>query len=93
MAFRWSEEKNRVLKIQRGVSFERIVTAIEEGGLVDVLEHPNPDRYGDQLILVVKVAEYAYCVPCVPEADGSFFLKTLYPSRKYTRLHGFGGAI
>ena len=38
--FDWNEDKNQRLVEQRGISFERIVSAIEQGGLVDVLEHP-----------------------------------------------------
>ena len=44
MSFFWNEEKNNSLKEDRGISFERIVVAIEEGHLIDVLEHPNKER-------------------------------------------------
>jgi uncharacterized DUF497 family protein len=40
-AFRWNPRKNEQLKTDRGVSFEEIVLAIESGGLLDVVEHPN----------------------------------------------------
>ena len=83
--FSWSTEKNRQLIDQRGVSFESIVSAIEQGGLVDVLEHPNQDRYPGQLIYVVEVDEYLHLVPFVRETDGTRFLKTIIPSRKATR--------
>jgi hypothetical protein len=91
MSFFWNEEKNNLLKEGRGISFERIVVAIEEGHLIDVLEHPNKERYGNQIILVVEVAGYAICVPCLPGKDGNYFLKTLYPSRKYTKSYNLGG--
>ena len=48
--FDWNEEKNQRLVAQRGISFERIVSAIEQGDLVDVLEHPNQERYAGQMI-------------------------------------------
>ena len=83
--FSWSTQKNRQLIDQRGVSFESIVSAIEQGGLVDVLEHPNQDRYPGQLIYVVEVDEYLHLVPFVRETDGTGFLKTIIPSRKATR--------
>ena len=51
--FRWSPEKNETLKTERGVSFESIVVAIESGGLLDILAHPNQARYPRQRVLVV----------------------------------------
>ncbi len=85
ISFDWSTEKNRRLIEQRGISFESVVSAIEQGDLLDVLEHPNQDRYPGQLIYVVKIDEYIYLVPLVPQADGTRFLKTIIPSRKATR--------
>ena len=83
--FDWSGEKNRQLIEQRGLSFEIVVSAIEQGGLVDVLEHPNQDRYPGQLIYVVEIEEYIHLVPFVTQTDGTRFLKTIIPSRKATR--------
>ena len=77
--------KNQQLVEQRGISFERIVTAIEQGGLVNVLEHPNQGKYPGQMIYVVDIERYLYLVPFVTEADGPRFLKTIIPSRKATR--------
>ncbi len=85
MSFNWNEEKNELLKSERGISFERIVVAIEEGHLLDVLEHPNQEKYQNQKILIVEIEGYAICVPFVEEANGDFFLKTLFPSRKYAK--------
>lgn len=85
VGFDWSTEKNQRLVDERGVSFERVVSAIEQGGLVDVLEHPNQDRYPGQLIYVVEVSEYIHLVPFVMQTDGTRFLKTIIPSRKATR--------
>ena len=83
--FDWSTEKNQQLVEQRGISFERVVTAIEQGGLVNVLEHPNQERYPGQSIYVVDIEAYISLVPFVSEADGSRFLQTIIPSRKATR--------
>ena len=83
--FDWSTEKNERLIEQRGISFENVVSAIEQGGLVDVLEHPNHDRYPGQLIYVVEIGEYLHLVPFVTQLDGIRFLKTIIPSRKATR--------
>lgn len=83
-SLRWNPEKNDALKVDRGVSFESIVVAIESGGLMDVLAHPNPVKYPKQRVLVVAHDGYAYLVPFVEEKD-YFFLKTIIPSRKATR--------
>ena len=56
-SYRWNEEKNEQLKQSRGVSFEDVVLALESGGLLDVLVHPNPRRYPNQKMLVVAVME------------------------------------
>lgn len=83
--FDWNTEKNLQLIVQRGLSFERVVSAIEQGGVVDVLEHPNQEQYPGQLIYVVEIDDYLHLVPFVTRADGSRFLKTVIPSRKATR--------
>jgi hypothetical protein len=82
--FRWSPEKNEALRAERGVAFEGIVVAIESGGLLDILAHPNQAKYPRQRVLVVAYDNYAYLVPFVEE-DDFFFLKTVIPSRKATR--------
>lgn len=83
-SFRWASEKNEQLKLERGLSFEIMVVAIEAGGLIDILAHPYPARYPHQRVLVVASDGYAYLVPFVEE-DDHFFLKTVIPSRKATR--------
>jgi hypothetical protein len=82
--FRWSHEKNETLKIERSVSFEEIVLAIEAEGLIDDISHPNAKKYPNQSVLVVTFDDYVYLVPYVEEVD-YFFLKTVIPSRKTTR--------
>lgn len=82
--FRWNHVKNEMLKIERSISFEEIVLAIEAGGLLDELCHPNSNKYPNQSVLVVALDEYAYLVPYVEEAD-YYFLKTIIPSGKATR--------
>lgn len=82
--FRWNAEKNEALTSERGISFESIVVAIESGGLLDILAHPNQSKYPRQRVFVVSCDNYAYLVPFVDE-DDYFFLKTVIPSRKATR--------
>lgn len=81
--FRWNHYKNEALKIERSISFEEIVLAIEADGLLDELRHPNTDKYPNQFVLVVALDDYAYLVPCVEEEE-YYFLKTIIPSRKAT---------
>jgi uncharacterized DUF497 family protein len=82
--FRWNPEKNEWLKATRGMSFENVVVAIESGGLLDIVDHPNRARYPRQQVLVVAIQNYAYLVPFVEESD-YYFLKTVIPSRRATR--------
>lgn len=89
--FRWNLEKNVALLIERGVGFEAVVVAIENGGLLDVVVHPNTARYPRQKILVVAIDGYVHLVPCVPDTDHTF-LKTIIPSRKATRDYLTPGA-
>ena len=82
--FRCNPEKNDQLKAERGVSFERVVVAIESNGLLDVLSHRNPARYPRQRVFVVAFDHYAHLVPFVEEEE-FIFLKTIIPSRKASR--------
>jgi uncharacterized DUF497 family protein len=84
--FAWDEAKNEKLKVERGVGFEEIVFHIQRGDLLDVLEHPNQERYGGQRIFVIRREEYVVLVPFV-EDDRVIFLKTIIPSRKATRIY------
>ncbi|MEX0724088.1 MAG: hypothetical protein WD357_05420 [Gracilimonas sp.] len=84
--FDWNEAKNEKLKNERDVSFEEIVLAISNKQLLDVLEHPNKKKYPDQKIFVIELLGYAYYVPFV-ESEESYFLKTIYPSRKATKKY------
>lgn len=84
--FGWDSDKNERLKRERGVSFEDVVFHIERGDLLDILEHPNQERYQGQRILVVLIEDYAYLVPFV-ESNDEVFLKTIIPSRKATKRY------
>jgi uncharacterized DUF497 family protein len=81
---RWNAEKSLSLKAERGVSFEEVLSAISQGGLLCVMDHPNRTKYGHQKMLVVRIRSYAYLVPFV-ESDSEIFLKSIMPSRKATR--------
>ena len=81
--FSWNPEKNDSLIAERRVSFEEVVFHIERGDLLDVLDHPNQERYPGQRIFVVSIRGYAHLVPFV-ENESEMFLKTIIPSRKAT---------
>jgi uncharacterized DUF497 family protein len=84
--FSWNPEKNRQLQQERGISFEEMVFYIEHGGLLDVIEHPNPTKYQRQRLYVVAINEYAYIVLFV-DSEEEIFWKTIFRSRKYTKLY------
>ena len=84
--FLWGPEKNEWLKHERGISFERVVLHIEQSDVLDILEHPNPQKYQGQRILVVQLEDYVYLVPCLEMEDG-VVLKTIFLSRKLTKQY------
>lgn len=75
----WNLLKSKRLKRTRGVSFEEIITT----KLVDIKNHPAREN---QQILLFEYKGYIWLVPFV-EKEGEIFLKTLYPSRKYTKIY------
>ena len=83
-AIRWNPEKNVELMQGRGVSFEEVLSSIEQGGLLVTMEHPNERKYPNQRIWVVRIRGYAHMVPFV-ETEEEIFLKTIMPSRKATK--------
>ncbi|MBI5656680.1 MAG: BrnT family toxin [Geobacter sp.] len=82
----WNSEKNVQLMADRGVSFEEVLVAISHGALLDVVAHPNKERYSNQRIFIVSIRSYAFLVPFV-ETDEEVFLKTIIPSRNATRRY------
>lgn len=82
--FDWSDEKNEILERTRGVCFEDVLVHIQNGGVLDVIRHPDRERYPDQNIIVLNVEGYVWLVPYV-KTKGTRFLKTIIPSRKATR--------
>jgi len=75
-----------VLKGEREVSFEMVLQAMADGRLLDVLEHPNKEKYGGQRLYVVEINKYAWIVPFEDKGEDRI-LKTIFPSRRYTRLY------
>jgi hypothetical protein len=79
---RWSLLKNERLKRTRGASFEELIGS----ELVGVKRHPKKK---EQSIMLFKYRGYIWIVPYIEEKD-YIFLKTLYPSRKYTKIYRKG---
>ena len=84
--FDWNKDKNKLLKIEREISSEEVYIAIESGGLLEIIKHPNPRKYLNQKIFVVNINNYVYLVPFV-EDEEKVFLKTIIPSRKATKKY------
>ncbi len=82
--FDWDDEKNVVLEHTRGVCFEDVLVCIQNGDVLDIVRHPNQDRYPGQNMIVLNMNGYAWLVPYVKQ-KGVRFLKTIIPSRKATR--------
>ena len=79
---RWSQLKSERLKKTRGASFEEIISS----ELISVKCHP---KRADQNIMLFKYKGYIWIVPYIEEKN-YIFLKTLYPSRKFTKLYKKG---
>lgn len=84
--FDWEDEKNEKLKAARGISFEEVVFYISNDFVLDIVPHPNPNKYPGQKMFIVNIDNYAYLIPFV-EGDKIIYLKTIIPSRKATKKY------
>ncbi len=82
----WSEEKNEILRNSRGISFQDIATCVERDEILDIIPHFNKQKYPNQEIYIIEIDNYIYAVPFV-RSKQKIFLKTVIPSRKYTKLY------
>mgnify|MGYP001598290156 CR=1 FL=1 len=80
----WDTEKGVELLRERGISFGFCAVKIEGEDVVDILEN-NPN-YPHQKIFVLEINNYIYLVPFVEDKE-KIFLKTIYPSRKFTKIY------
>jgi len=79
--YKWSEEKNSILKSQRGFSFDDVLLEMQnKGGVLDNYKHPNSQKYPNQYIYVIKLNDYVHYIPYVIDGD-DIFLKNIIPSR------------
>ena len=79
MRIEWNQDKNNLLKETRGVSFEQVEEEILKGDFIGPEKHPAREN---QMRIIVKLNGYPCVIPLVIEDDGTWFLKTIYPSRK-----------
>ena len=79
MKIEWDPVKNERLKKARGISFEEIL----EAKFIKREKHPSKEL---QERILVEWMDYIWVVPFVRTSDG-IFLKTIYPSRKYTKQY------
>jgi len=86
MKITWSEIKNAELENLRGLSFEMVLAAIDDGRILADEQHPNLENYGHQRILVLDIDGYAVTVPYVINSD-EIFLKTMFKDRKMQRRY------
>ena len=86
-SFRFNEEKNQLLKATRNVSFEEVLIYIKSDDLLANIAHPSAKR-PNQRLFVIKINNYAYLVPYIINLHKKeIFLKTIYPSREFTRIY------
>ena len=76
---RWDAEKNQLLKETRGIGFEEIILCREIG----IIKNPNRPQ---QKFLLYERENYVWVVPFVDTHEYRF-LKTIFPSRKYTKIY------
>jgi len=50
----WNATKNQQLIAERGISFEDVIFYLQQGGLLDDVEHPNRNKYPHQRVFVIK---------------------------------------
>jgi uncharacterized DUF497 family protein len=84
MEFRWSEEKDAWLREHRGISFEDIVVALDNGRLLATRRRTGRSAFAHQEILYVDIGDYVFMIPFVRDQEW-IFLKTIIPTRKGTR--------
>ena len=78
--------KDAPLRQQRDISSDEVAYFIENGGLLAIVGHNNPELYPGQRIFSVRIGDYAYRVPFAETTSG-VFLRTAYPSNRATRQY------
>ena len=74
---RWNVDKDRELKRERDITFEQLISA----RLIGIERHP---KRPNQHLMLFEFKGYVWVVPYIDEGS-SYFLKTAFPNRKYTK--------
>lgn len=85
--YEFSSRKNELLFEERKVSFKDMIDAIEDDGLIAMIDHNNQIDYPHQQLFIVSRDNYIYAVPFVTKNETTVFLKTIFRSRKLTRKY------
>ncbi len=75
----WNFDKNEWLKKKRNITFELLIGS----RFIGIEKHPS--RFYQQLMLF-EYQRYVWVVPYVDNGE-AYFLKTAFPSRKYTKKY------
>jgi hypothetical protein len=89
MAFKikFNEEKDQILQATRGIGFVEVIKHLQAGNLLADRKNPDPNK-SHQRMYIIQIEEYVYVVPYVIDAQQEeIFLKTIYPSRKFTKRY------
>lgn len=81
---RFSQEKDELLRKTRQIGFKEIINALKNNKALKVIENPNKKKFPNQRLLLININKYVFVVPYV-ENRREIFLKTIYPSKKYTK--------
>ena len=85
-SYGFNKEKDKWLKAKRKIGFAEIIKEIQDERVLSYIDHPNKKKFPNQKIILVKLINYVYAIPYVETKD-EVFLKTIYPSRKYTKKY------
>jgi uncharacterized DUF497 family protein len=86
MQFTWDSAKNEVLKTRRKITFEDMVIGINNGNVLDILEHPDSIKYPNQKLYIIKHNNYVYVVPALV-SEKEIRLITIFQSRKFNKIY------
>jgi hypothetical protein len=79
----WNPKKDQMLRLANGrfgIGLAECAVAIEEGRILDDIEGATRQS---QRVFILEIDDYAFVVPYIFDED-TVFLKTMFPSRKYT---------
>jgi hypothetical protein len=79
----WGKLKNQRLKKVRGATFEEVL----EGVLIAEKQHLGREN---QRIMLIFFKGHIWVIPFVTDEDGNMFLKTMFPSSKFTKMYKDG---